>query len=133
MKQLAATMKDIDICMFSTIAASGQLTARPMSNNREVEYDGNSYYFTYEDTDVVKELLANGQVGLTFQGGKGTYLSISGKAHTHKDRAKLAEHWTKGLDEWFKEGLDTPGIVMIHVLAEQIRYWKGDENGEIAM
>lgn len=133
LKELAAAMKDIDICMFTTTSPRGLILSRPMSNNREVEYDGDSYYYTFEDSEIVKDIKNNPQVGLSFQGKKDMYVSISGKATLVHTRATLAEHWTKGLDMWFKEGIDTPGIVMIHVKGNHVKYWQNEDQGELDM
>jgi general stress protein 26 len=40
-------------------------------------------------------------------------------------------HWTPDLDAWFQEGADTPGLVLIRVRAEQIRYWDGPDQGAL--
>jgi general stress protein 26 len=45
---LAKKMREIDITMLSTHAENGAIAGRPMSNNGEVDYDGDSYYFTWE-------------------------------------------------------------------------------------
>ena len=47
LKDVAELMKDIDLCMLTTTTENGALASRPMSNNGEVEYDGNSYFFTW--------------------------------------------------------------------------------------
>ena len=54
LESLAEKMRDIDFTMLSTHTKDGQIGARPMSNNRDVAYDGDSYYFT---TDDIKEFL----------------------------------------------------------------------------
>jgi general stress protein 26 len=43
-------MKEIDICMFLTRTARGKMNCRPMSNNRDVTYKGDCYFFTLEKT-----------------------------------------------------------------------------------
>ena len=40
MKELAEKVADIDFTMLSTRAENGAISARPMSNNGDVEYDG---------------------------------------------------------------------------------------------
>lgn len=40
--EIAEKMKDIDFCMLTTVTEGGQLSSRPMSNNRDVDYDGDS-------------------------------------------------------------------------------------------
>lgn len=39
-KMLAEVMKKIDICMMTTVGAYGRLHSRPMSNNENVTWDG---------------------------------------------------------------------------------------------
>ncbi len=68
---LAEKMRDIDFAMLSTRTAGGAIGARPMSNNREVDYDGDSYYFAYDDALMIADILADRHVGLSFQGKSG--------------------------------------------------------------
>ena len=48
LSELAEGMRDIDFTMLATHSPDGSIAARPMSNNREVDYDGGSYYFTWD-------------------------------------------------------------------------------------
>ena len=134
---LAEKMRDIDFTMLSTLTAGGAIGARPMSNNRQVDYDGDSYYFTDEDTLMVADIQADRHVGLSFQGKSGLlhakpfFVAIEGNAELVRDKGRFAEHWTKDLDRWFPEGIDTPRLVMIHVHAERVHYWDGEDEGEV--
>lgn len=130
---LAERMRDIDIAILSTRAANGAIAGRPMSNNQDVEYDGDSYYFTNGDTQTVADIERDPQVGLGFQGKHWFYVAVEGRAELIRDKAQFEAHWTKDLDIWFKDGVDTPGLTMIRVKAERIHWWdKGDE-GEITL
>src|SRR5690349_14476193 len=46
-KDLSEKLAKIDFCMLTTNAAAGVLNSRPMSNNGDVEYDGDSWFFSY--------------------------------------------------------------------------------------
>jgi general stress protein 26 len=87
-----------------------------MSNNREVDYDGDSW-FTCDDANMVAEIEAEPRVGLSFQGKAGMLglrpflLAVEGRAELIRDKGSFAEHWTSGLDRWFEEGIDTPGLM----------------------
>lgn len=35
------------------------------------------------------------------------------------------------LKQWFPEGVDTPGIVLVPVEAKRIRYWQQEDEGEL--
>ena len=53
------------------------------------------------------------------------FITIEGVAELIKDKSKFEEHWTKDLDAWFKEGVDTPGLTLIKVVAKRLHYWDG--------
>jgi general stress protein 26 len=133
LKELSEKMADIDICMMTTTSASNELTSRPMSNNGDVEYDGNSYFFTYGDSHVAMEISGNAQVNLSFATKKHVYISVSGEGKLVTDKNEMKEHWNKDLEVWFKDGIDTPGITMIHVEAKKIKYWEDMEEGEVQL
>ncbi|GAC1417344.1 MAG: hypothetical protein NVS9B7_20860 [Flavisolibacter sp.] len=38
-------MRKLDTCMMTTRTGRGTFNSRPMSNNGDVTYDGNSYFF----------------------------------------------------------------------------------------
>ena len=134
---LAAKMRGIDIAILSTKTESGQIASRPMSNNGDVEYDGDSYYFTYEQARTVRDIERDPEVSLAFSskpgllGGGGLYVAVEGKARLIRDKAAFKDHWTPDLEVWFERGVDTPGLVLIRVQAERIKFWEWNEDGEI--
>jgi len=130
---VAKVMRAIDIAIFSTVTADGVITTRPMSNNRDVDFDGDSYYFTSEETETVRDIEANPHVALGFQGPHHTYVAVSGKAELIRDKQAFEAHWNPDLDKWFDNGVDTPGVVMIHVAADKVNYWDGREGGEVKL
>ncbi|QXQ07903.1 pyridoxamine 5'-phosphate oxidase family protein [Sphingosinicellaceae bacterium] len=135
--ELAKAMRDIDFAMLQTHTEGGEIAGRPMSNNAEVEYNGDSFYFSYEDTRTVDDIKRDPKVALAFQantsllGKPGLMVAVEGKAELIRDKAAFLEHWTKDLDRWFEQGADTPGIVLIKVHASRIHYWAGEDEGEI--
>jgi len=133
---IAEAMKDIDFVMLNTHTHDGQIGARPMSNNRQVDYDGDSYYFTWEDCLMVDDIKRDPKVGLSLQGSgsadgaPGIFISVEGRAEIVRDKAAFAKRWTKDLDRWFEDGLETEGMVMLHVEASRAAYWDGEEEGD---
>ncbi|MEY9833776.1 hypothetical protein ABIA25_005654 [Sinorhizobium fredii] len=63
---IAKKLKKIDFCMMATRASSGAIANRPMSNNGDVEYDGDSWFFSFEETHKVSEIIRDPQVALAF-------------------------------------------------------------------
>jgi general stress protein 26 len=130
---IAKKLRKIDITMLSTHTEGGQIAGRPMSNNGDVEYDGDSYYFTMDSTRMVRDIAGDPRVSLGFTGSKGFHVAVQGQAELIRDRAAFAEHWNPDLDRWFADGIDTPGLTMIKVHATRIHYWDGEDNGEITV
>lgn len=130
-QDLQKLMKKLDFCLMTTIDGRGRMQSRPMSNNRKVDYDGTSYFFSMSDTDKVKHIKKNNQVTLTFQGDKMLFIEASGKARLIQSRSIMEKFWQPELEMWFKKGLDTKGIVMIKVDAKTIRYWHQEYEGKI--
>ncbi|MCI0754548.1 pyridoxamine 5'-phosphate oxidase family protein [Teichococcus vastitatis] len=128
---LSQRMREIDVCMLNTHTEGGAIASRPMSNNKDVDYNGQSFYFSYGDARTISDLESNPQVTLSFQGPKRFAIAIEGRAELIRDKAAFREHWTPELDKWFDQGIDTPGIVLIRVEAERIHYWDGTEQGEL--
>lgn len=128
---IAQHLRKLDICMMTTQSARGVLTSRPMSNNGDVSYKGDSYFFTYEGSQKVKDIETNPQVNLSFEGPNELYIGITGKAKLIRSRTQMEPHWMDSLKQWFKQGLNTPGIVMIHVKGTRLTYWQRAKEGEI--
>lgn len=131
LSDLAEKMREIDICMLSTHGEDGEIAGRPMSNNADVDYDGDSYFFTTEETRMVSDIDRDPTVGLAFTGKDFFCVAVEGKATLLRDKATFEAHWTPDLDRWFEDGADTPGLVMIKVSAERVHYWDGEDNGEV--
>ena len=133
LSEIAKRMRDIDIAMLSTHTDGGAIAGRPMSNNREVDYDGDSYYFTWEKSRMVDDIRGNSKVSLAFQGKKAFSVAVEGQAEVIKDKAEFKDHWTPDLDRWFEDGIDTKGVVMIKISATRLHYWDGEEEGEVKL
>jgi general stress protein 26 len=136
---IAEKMREIDFAILSTRTEGGAIAGRPMSNNREVEFDGDSFFFACDDARTVRDIERDPQVGLGYQGKSGAlgmrpfFLTVEGRAQLIRDKEEFEAHWTKGLDRWFEQGTDTPGLVLIKVTAERLHYWDGTDEGELTL
>jgi general stress protein 26 len=61
------------------------------------------------------------------------FITIEARAELIRDKAQFEKHWTKDLDAWFKQGIDTPGLVLIKAVAQRLHYWDGWDSGEIKL
>ena len=137
--ELAEIIKDIDFATLSTHSEGGTIAGRPMSNNRDVEYDGDSWYFACGDARTIQDLRANPQCALSFHGKSGMlgmkplFVHIEGKAELIHDKAQFAAHWNKDLELWFEDGIDTPGLTLIRINGVRAHYWDGADQGEFLL
>jgi general stress protein 26 len=137
LEQISEKMRDIDIAVLTTRTADGALAGRPMSNNRDVAYDGDSFFFTLSETGTVNDVRGDPNVSLSYAAKSGAlhmkpfYITISGTAELIEDKPAFEKHWTKDLDRWFEQGVDTPGLVLVKVTARRLHYWDGYEEGEV--
>ena len=134
---ISEKLRDIDFAMLLTHGESGAITGRPMSNNRDVEYDGDSFFFTLEEADMVAHIERNAKIALSYAGSKGllgkppTFIAMQGVAELIRERSEFEKHWTEGLEQWFENGVATPGLVLVKVHATRIHYWAGEDEGEV--
>jgi general stress protein 26 len=139
LEDISEEIRKIDFCMFSTREAEGGVSTRPMSNNGDVEYDGDSWFFSFEATRKVAAISRDPRVSVSLSappsllGKPGIFIVIEGAASVIKDKAEFERHWVKDLEMWFTDGIDTPGLVLIKVQAGRIEYWDGEENDVIAV
>ncbi|HZU50544.1 MAG TPA: pyridoxamine 5'-phosphate oxidase family protein [Sphingomicrobium sp.] len=139
LSDISDKMRHIDFAMLSTKTEGGAIASRPMSNNRQVEYDGDNYFFTLQDTGTLRDITGDSNVGLSFQGKSGAlgmkpfFITVEGDAELIRDKAEFAKHWTSDLDDWFKDGLETAGLVLVKVHARRLHYWDGYHQGEVAL
>lgn len=137
LEEISEKMKSIDFTMLSTRTEGDAISSRPMSNNGDVEYDGDSWFFAKTDHRAVTDIRANPRVGLTLQGSKSLlgkppiFIAIEGTAELIKDKAQFKAHWTPDIERWAEQGVDTPDLVLLKVHADRIHYWNGEDEGEI--
>ena len=135
--ELAKKIRDIDFCMLLTKSEGGEIAGRPMSNNRDVDYDGDSWFFIMEDTRTFADIQRDPKVALALQGSKsllgapGIFINIEGEAEVFRDKALMRQHWVPDLERWWKDGIDTPGLLLLKVHAGRIHYWDGEDEGEL--
>ncbi len=139
LKDLSKKIADIDFTMLSTRAEDGQIASRPMSNNGDVEFDGDSFFFTWSHSRMAGDIRRDSRIGLTLQGktsllGKPPiFISIEAQAELIEDKASFQKHWNPDLERWFEQGVDTPGVILIKAHAHRIHYWDGEDQGEVKL
>jgi general stress protein 26 len=114
-------LKKFDTAMLVTHSAkSGPLHGRPMEV-AETSEDGSIWFITGKDTPKVDEIQNDNELVALFQEGR-KYLSVSGRAEIHNDRARIHKVWKESYRVWFK-GKDDPNIVLIRLNPSSAEYW----------
>ena len=89
---------------------------------------------------MTRDIAADSRVGVTYSGkgglkglfgAPGIFIHVEGKADLVRDKAQFAKHWDKSLERWWPQGIDAPGLLLIHVQAGRIHYWDGEDQGEV--
>ena len=129
---IAALMRDIDLCMLTTHAGDGALHTRPTSNNGEVEFDGDLWFFSDRDSRKVKEIGKDPRVLVSFaEAERGIWLALEGRASIVTDAAKKRELWLEELERWFANGPEDESVVLIKVSAERAEHWGSAGDGVV--
>ncbi len=129
LKRVREIIKDIDLCMLTTVGDSGAPHTRPMSNNRDVEFDGDLWFFTYGNTHKSLEIRENNKVSVAFSAPEdNVYLVMLGEAQLIRDKNKIKELWRPILKAWFPQGLEEPDLALIKVNAISAELWEGPTN-----
>ena len=121
--KLQAQIKDITTAMFTTHALNGDLHTRPMAA-LQMDPDGTMWFFTYKESNKVREIQENNRVALGFSDlGSEKYVAISGSAEEVSDPAKINELWGDFLKTWFPNGKSDPSLTLLKVTTHAGEYW----------
>ena len=124
-------VKDARICMLTTMTSDGKHVSRPMAV-QDVEFDGDLWFFTYSDSDLVAQVHSYPQVNVSFSDSKQhAWVSISGSAERSDDPAKAKELWNPLLKAWFPDGLETPNLTLVKVHADTAEYWESAHSSRV--
>ncbi len=122
-------VKDVSVCMFTTIDDHDQLFSRPMST-ASIDEQGNAWFFTNEFSEKIQEVSKDNTVYLIYSHpGKNIYVSVKGTCTVILDKKKLDELWNPLLKAWFPGGKDDPKLCLVKVVTEEANYWNSNSGG----
>jgi len=114
-------LRSFDNAMLVTHAGDGApLHARPMAI-AETSDDGSIWFITGADTPKIDEVTKDSHILAVLQTEK-KWLSVSGRAEIHQDRARIHKVWKEQFRAWF-DGKDDPNIVLIRLNPTEAEYW----------
>lgn len=120
-RKVVDIINDLRVGMLTTHAAGG-LLSRPLTA-MEVKEDGDLWFFSTSDTDVVREVEANSEVNVSFSDKK-QWVSVSGRATVVRDVAKKKELWNSAVETFASEGPESPKTVLLRVDSDSAEYWE---------
>lgn len=120
---VADALAKIDFCMMQTIGEHG-VNSRPMSNNGEVQFDGDNWFFARSSSTKIAELVKDDRVQLSFSDNEGpSFISVWGTGTVTDDLELKKQFWHKSLERWFENGPEDPDVSLIKVTAHKIQVW----------
>ena len=125
-EKLREMIKDIDLCMLTTIDESDDLHSRPMSLNSDVDEHGTLWFFTSSNSHKASEIERTPNVNVSFiDTRQQRYVSVSGMAELVHDREKIKQLWKPVLKAWFPDGPDQSDVALLKVNIRKAEYWDG--------
>lgn len=122
-EQINAIIQDIEIAMLTTVSETGLIRSRPMVSVCR-HFDGDLWFFSHDDDSRMRDLKVNSRVGVVYScPAEQSYVSMSGDADVVTDRRKIEALWKDDLLDWFADGVDTDGLVLIRVQVDHAEYW----------
>lgn len=119
-------VKDVDICMFTTIDDKNQLFSRPMSTVK-IDDDGNAWFFTNEFSEKIHEVSRDNCVHLIYaHPGKNIYVNVKGSCSVILNRNKIDELWNPLFKAWFPKGKEDPRLCLVKVVTDEATYWNSN-------
>ena len=106
-----------------------ELRSRPMAI-AAARPDGRLFFITRADSGKLDEIAEHSNVNVSLQ-GSARFLSISGVAHTVRNRKLINELWSRMDSIWFSEGRDDPSAILLEVVPAYAEYW--DRSGANAI
>lgn len=115
-------ISDIKIAMLTNVdRTQGRIVSRPMAV-QQVEDDGTIWFFADDTSPKADQLEVDPTVNVAFT-SKGTWVSVAGRATVVEDRAKIDELWNSGVEAWFPDGKDAPGVALLRIEPDSAEYW----------
>lgn len=130
---LHALVGGIEVAMFTTRRADGQLVSRPMATQAR-ESIADFWYVTDGDTHKLDELEQDSHVNLSFYRDRTReWVSVSGVARVSRDREQIRRLYKPDWKAWFGDeggardgGPDDPRLTLVLVDAESVVYMVND-------
>lgn len=92
---------------------------------QDKDFDGDLWFMTSRDSDLVEQITANDQVNVTFV-GKGTWVSLRGRAELVEDPQRKEELASALTGAFLQADPKSPEAALIRVNTEAGEYWSSE-------
>jgi general stress protein 26 len=128
MQKLADLIDEAGIAMLTTEEPDGSLRSRPLAT-LQMDSEGKLWFFTELSSGKVGEIDQHRKVNLSYANPeKQSYVSVCGSARLFRDRDKMRELWTPGIEPWFPDGLADPDLALLEITVSEAEYWDSPES-----
>ena|SRR5437868_12656680 len=126
--KIGELIRDVRICMMTTLATDGSIDSRPMATQK-TDFDGTVWFLTRFESGKVGEIQQDSHVTLVYADPKNeNYVTAKGKATLSRDREKIHELWNPMYKAWFPEGEGDPQISVVRVDVMEAQYWEASSS-----
>lgn len=123
-------LRDARFAMVTTVAAGGDLLARPMAI-QEVSDDGGLWFFIGANSGQAAAIQADARVNVSVA-ERDSWVSVSGRGQISRDRTLIERLWNPSVEAWFTGGKDDPQLALLHVDGASAEYWDSPAGGRVA-
>lgn len=122
-EHIDSLIQKIGVAMLTTQTETGLFRSRPMTNVT-TSFEGDLWFFSRSDDARMSDIRQNPRVGIIYACSRDdAYLSLSGEASIETDHCRMEAFWKNDLQEWFPDGPDTEGLVLIRIRIDHAEYW----------
>lgn len=130
MARLGELIEDMPVAMMTTLDDTHALVSRPMTT-LEMDAQGALWFFTDLRSTKLAQLK---EVNLAFaDGGKSSYVSLSGHGQTESDAARIQALWTPMAKPWFPEGPASPNLALLKFVPKSAEFWDASSSSMVRL
>ena len=125
--KLREIVENIKTGILFTNCGNNELTGRPMLTI-QVDLNCSLWFFTNEFSNHVRQIWKNNEVYINYVNSlhHTTSAMVKGNAYLTRDINKINELYNSSVNEWFRAGINDPGLLLIRVEPVSVEYWNGE-------
>jgi general stress protein 26 len=118
-------IKGIRFGMLTHHTRQGLLRSLPLTTqNKSLDEGSVLCFFISANSDLAADLAQNALVNAAYADpDTDSYVSISGRARTSKNPARVEQLWSAPAKAWFPKGPADPDLLLLEVDITQAEYW----------